>query len=70
MRCKEHDWEFDASDPIGCPVCFGAQQERERLYEIRDDIINCVIDYGLTPEVYRRVSAGLKAIIKGEGENK
>ena len=38
----------------------------ERILSLRKQIINCVINYGLTPEVYERVMSDLEALIKGE----
>lgn len=33
MKCQEHAWEFEESDPIGCPVCYGAKQAEGRIIE-------------------------------------
>jgi hypothetical protein len=44
----------------------GVEQERERILAMKKDIINCVIDYGLTPEKYERVCNDIDALIKGE----
>ncbi len=40
--------------------------ERERILGLRKQIINCVINYGLTPEAYERVMRDLEELIKGE----
>ncbi len=31
MRCEKHDWDWDISDPTGCPVCYGESLESERI---------------------------------------
>jgi hypothetical protein len=56
----------------GCDGCCGrvfgglVDQERERILAMKKEIINCVIDYGLTPEKYERVCNDIDALIKGE----
>ena len=47
-------------------IAEGVKQERERILGLRKQIINCVINYGLTPEVYLRVMRDLEQLIKGE----
>jgi hypothetical protein len=44
----------------------GEERERDRILAMKKDIINCVIDYGLTPEKYERVCNDIDALIKGE----
>ena len=44
----------------------GEQAERKRILAMKKEIINCVIDYGLTPEKYERVCNDIDALIKGE----
>jgi hypothetical protein len=31
MKCLTHEWDWDISDPTGCPICHGAELERERI---------------------------------------
>jgi hypothetical protein len=45
---------------------FAKAEERERILAMKKDIINCVIDYGLTPEKYERICNDIDALIKGE----
>ena len=33
MKCTKHDFEWEISDPMGCPVCYGINLERERLLD-------------------------------------
>jgi hypothetical protein len=47
-------------------IDYGRQLERERILAMKKDIINCVIDYGLTPEKYERICNDIDALIKGE----
>ena len=47
-------------------IDLGAKQEQERVLAMKKDIINCVIDYGLTPEKYERICNDIDALIKGE----
>ncbi len=47
-------------------IAEGVKQEQERILGLRKQIINCVINYGLTPEVYLRVMSDIEAVIKGE----
>lgn len=44
------------------------QIERERILAMKKEIINCVIDYGLTPEKYERICNDIDAVIKGENK--
>lgn len=30
MKCERHDFHWDISDPMGCPVCYGVNLEVER----------------------------------------
>jgi len=46
----------------------GITYERERILAMKKDIINCVIDYGLTPEKYERICNDIDALIKGESK--
>lgn len=31
MDCDIHDWNWDMYDEIGCPICYGINEERERI---------------------------------------
>jgi hypothetical protein len=44
----------------------GARKERERILTLKNEIINCVIDYGLMPAKYDKVVASLEALIEKE----
>jgi hypothetical protein len=44
----------------------GVEYERERILNLRKEIINCVVDYGLSGETYLRVMRELEELIKGE----
>jgi len=44
----------------------GVDYERERILGLRKQIINCVVDYGLSGETYLRVMRDLEELIKGE----
>ncbi|NBU99922.1 MAG: hypothetical protein EBS31_00405 [Burkholderiaceae bacterium] len=44
----------------------GIDFERERILNLRKQIINCVVDYGLAGEAYLRVMRELEELIKGE----
>ncbi len=44
----------------------GVEWERERILNLRKQIINCVVDYGLVGETYLRVMRELEELIKGE----
>ena len=44
----------------------GIEAEQGRILAMKKDIINCVIDYGLTPEKYERICNDIDALIKGE----
>jgi hypothetical protein len=44
----------------------GVRKERERMLRLKNEIINCVIDYGLMPAKYDKVVASLEALIRGE----
>ncbi len=44
----------------------GAEHERDRILNMRKEIINCVVDYGLSGETYLRVMRELEELIKGE----
>ena len=44
----------------------GRELEQERILAMKKKIINCVIDYGLTPEKYERICNDIDALIKGE----
>lgn len=46
----------------------GRKLERERILAMKKEIINCVIDYGLTPEKYERICNDIDALIKGENK--
>lgn len=45
---------------------FAMSKERERILNLRKQIINCVVDYGLAGEAYLRVMRELEELIKGE----
>jgi hypothetical protein len=34
VKCEKHDWDWDISDPTGCPVCYGERLERERIINL------------------------------------
>ncbi len=42
----------------------GRKLERERILGLRKELINCVINYGLTPDVYERVCADMETVIR------
>lgn len=44
------------------------EAERERILALKKEIINCVIDYALTPEKYERVCNDIDALMKGENK--
>ncbi len=58
--------QFYYSEMFTCPICYGADRERERILDLRKEIINCVVDYGLSGETYLRVMRELEELIKGE----
>ena len=38
MNCEKHDFEWDISDPMGCPVCYGETLAEARIIKLlRDD---------------------------------
>ena len=37
MSCEKHDWDWDISDPTGCPICYGESLERERIIKLLED---------------------------------
>lgn len=37
MKCKKHDWDWDISDPTGCPICHGERLAEERIVKWVDD---------------------------------
>ncbi len=47
-------------------IAEGANYEQERILGLRKQIINCVVDYGLSGETYLRVMRELEELIKGE----
>jgi hypothetical protein len=38
MKCAKHDWDWDISDPTGCPICYGERLERDRLIKLLNDL--------------------------------
>lgn len=40
MKCEKHDWDWDISDPTGCPVCYGESLERERVVKLLEGRTN------------------------------
>jgi hypothetical protein len=37
VKCEKHDWDWDISDPTGCPVCYGVSLERERIIKLLEN---------------------------------
>jgi hypothetical protein len=37
VSCEKHDWDWDISDPTGCPICYGESLERERIIKLLED---------------------------------
>ena len=71
MRCEEHDWEIFEDDPMGCPVCYGRQQERERLTKILETLMHDDTECDWGCENYGCGNGYYDALIKRlEGENK
>ena len=77
MRAKtqaEHDAKYPnhyEDEIYTCIDCYNmdiAKQERERILAMKKEIINCVIDYGLTPEKYERICNDIDALIKGASQ--
>jgi hypothetical protein len=40
VKCEKHDWDWDISDPTGCPVCYGESLERERVVKLLEGRTN------------------------------
>lgn len=41
-NCDKHDWSWDPSDDYGCPVCYGAELERDRIINVlREQACDC-----------------------------
>lgn len=69
MKCPKHDWDWDISDPTGCPICYGESLERERIIKL---LCHCALDDGQAKH-YRCPATTLAhyeliALIKGENK--
>ena len=71
-ECEVHEWSWDPADDMGCPVCHGMEEERERIIKLIEELRQYSIEYRkgrqvdvLLPEVrYQRLIDRIK------GENK
>ncbi len=43
-ECEVHDWAWDSSDGMGCPVCYGIETERERNLVVLGEKLREMID--------------------------
>jgi len=76
MFCEKHEFHWDISDPMGCPVCYGEGLAEERIINLLDVIeypngnetkfqtlVNTVFEGEMLFGDFRRE---LIALIKGE----
>lgn len=41
MKCETHDWNWDISDPTGCPICYGERLAEERIIKLLEPLGEC-----------------------------
>lgn len=63
-ECDIHNWFWAEDDEYGCPVCEGAQVERERIIALIQDQRECAAIYGV--QMVCDVLGDIVTLIKGE----
>ena len=68
MRCEKHDWDWDISDPTGCPICYGEHLSEERIIKL----LEANLDNDIETDSMFHQNAGIQiaiALIKGENKH-
>ena len=58
-ECEVHGWNWDSSDDMGCPVCYGTETAEDRIVKLLESVMTDLAWDGAT--IKKAI-----ALIKGE----